>query len=372
MNTNPQALRAIFFMEQHLGHRSFYQNLRKFIDPMPELEAAWEEITYAPKLQFPFRLPGKLDGLNRQFACIAQVNWGMAKQRSDITVYNTQVPAVLNWLTIQSKPYVLCTDITPIQYDQMGVYYHHPADKDDLAGRLKYQINRRVFQRAACVIPWSNWTKASLIDDYGVEARKIAVIPPGVNIETWKPRSGGSERPRQPVRILFVGGDFVRKGGDLLLEAFRQLPEGSAELIFVTRDAVQEEKGVSIIRNAQPNSPDLIALYQSCDIFAFPTRAEAFGISAVEASAVGLPVIATHIGGLSDIVADGETGFVVPPDDLPMLLDRLKLLIADQELRDKLGSEGRKRVEERFDAQKNAVQFGNIVISMGKKRDRSS
>ena len=113
--------------------------------------------------------------------------------------------------------------------------------------------------------------------------------------------------------------------------------------------------------NMQPNSPELIALCQSCDAFVLPTRAEAFGIAAVEATALGLPVIGTAVGGLPDIVAEGETGYVIPPGDVDALAAHLRRLAEDSALRQRMGRAARQRAEERFDARKNAARVIGVL-----------
>jgi glycosyltransferase involved in cell wall biosynthesis len=164
-----------------------------------------------------------------------------------------------------------------------------------------------------------------------------------------------------PLQILFVGGDLARKGGEDLLAAFRALAPGSAELHLVTRAPLPPEPGVRVYNDLRPNSPELIALYRACDLFVLPTKAEAFGIAAVEASAAGLPVIATAVGGLTDIVIDGETGLHMPPGDVAMLTRHLRLLIEDPALRRRLGLAARARAEARFDARVNAARIVDLL-----------
>jgi glycosyltransferase involved in cell wall biosynthesis len=179
-----------------------------------------------------------------------------------------------------------------------------------------------------------------------------------VDLRHWQP---GPASVSGPVRILFVGGDLYRKGGELLLEAFRRLPPGSAELALVTRTPLAPAEGLRIYHDLQPNSAELIALYQSSQVFVLPTYAEAFGIAAVEASAAGLAVIASRVGGLTDIVQDGETGFLIPPGDGDSLAERLARLVKDPSLRQRFGRAARARAEARFDARKNAARLANIL-----------
>jgi glycosyltransferase involved in cell wall biosynthesis len=164
------------------------------------------------------------------------------------------------------------------------------------------------------------------------------------------------------VRILFVGADFERKGGQHVLQAFQKLPHGAAELVLVTRSQVPETPGVRAVHGLQPNSPALISLYQSSDVFVFPSRAEAFGIAAVEASAAGLPVIASGVGGLKDIVDAGKTGLIVSPDDPEELLHALTSLIDDPEQRETMGRAARNRAVQYFDARANANRIIELIL----------
>ena len=286
-------IRTTFLMEQHIGHYSYYQNLRRFIDRAPEVQATWVPITYHKQhswlnwMPLPTGLRGTLVGRK-------QVEEGLSSTPYDIAVFNTQVPASLGFQWLNKMPYVVCTDITPIQFDKMGRHYGHEQDKIGFVADAKHRTNMRMFDNAKRILPWSNWTAKSLIEDYDVAPERIQVLPPGVDITTWKPDN--NQRLSVLPRILFVGGDFERKGGNLLLEAFRKLPRNSAELHIVTQDKLTPEPGVMIYSNMRPNSLELTKLYQSCHIFCLPTHAEAFGIVAVEASAAGLPLVTSNVG----------------------------------------------------------------------------
>jgi len=352
-------IRSVFVMEQHIGHRTYYENLRRFVDRQPEIDATWVPITYSQpdsiwerRLRLPSNLQGTLVGRS-------QVRRGLELEPYDVALFNTQVPAALAGRLVRKQPYVLCMDITPVQYDQMGQHYDHKADGDGLVAHFKHRVNRRLLQGAAQILPWSTWTRSSLVADYDVDEKRVDVIPPGVDIEVWRPAA--RRENNELVRILFVGGDFYRKGGDTLIDAYRMLPHGIAELLLVTRSDIQPESCIRVINNMQPNSPELISLYQSCDIFVLPTKAEAFGIAAVEASAAALAIIATAVGGVTDIVKNGETGFVIKPDDTEALAQRLQRLIDDIQLRHRLGNAAREHVEEHFDAHKNAARIVNVL-----------
>lgn len=353
-------INATFVMEQHIGHGTFYKNLRHSLDGTPKVDLQWVEVTYSASGGFwerwsaiPSHIRGTLSGRR-------QVHSGLRQRNSDVVFFNTQVPAALGGGLVRKQPYILCTDITPIQYDQMSEQYGHQPDRNPILRYYKHRVNTRLLQRAERVVPWSTWTRTSLIEDYGVDPGRIHVIAPGVDTALWHPISRESDEQR-PVRILFIGGDFHRKGGDGLVRAFRSLPSGSAELVLVTRTDVAEESDITVRNDLQANSPELIALVQSSDIFALPTKGEAFGIAATEASAAGLPVVATAVGGLTDIVQDEQTGFLVPPGDEDALATRLAQLVNHAGLRQQMGRAARHHVETHFDARKNAARILQLI-----------
>jgi glycosyltransferase involved in cell wall biosynthesis len=352
-------INVTFFMEQQIGHRTFYNNLRQFIDDDAAIAANWVEVSYFDPANFwqarPI-LPGSLRGT---MVGRSQVRQGLAAANGDVAFFNTQVPAALVGRRGIKRPYILCTDITPIQYDAMGAHYGHKPDKIPFIAHYKHRVNRELFQGAYRIIPWSTWVQESLIKDYDVPEQKITVIPPGVDLNIWQYQP--KDQSDGPMRILFIGGDFYRKGGEILLEAFKNLPKGTAELVLVTRSTISPQKNIHVFNDMTPNSPQLIKLSQSCDIFVLPTNAEAFGIAAVEASAMGLPVIGTAVGGLTDIVKHNVSGFVIKPGDTPSLTEHLLEMANNPEKRRQFGQEARKRTEQIFNAHKNARLISEIL-----------
>ncbi len=348
-------------MEQHVGHRTYYQNLRQVLDNVPQLDAEWVPVDYVTRSGLWRRLPLPHSQVVGSLIGRDQVRRGLRATQPDVAFFYTQVLGSLAGGLAYQQPYILCTDITPKQYDQMAEHYNHTPDGKGLLARYKHRVNVRLMQRAARIIPWSNWVADSLIKDYGVRPDRIEVIPPGVDTSLWQPGSAPEHASRERPRILFVGGDFWRKGGDRLLDVFRQLPTDTAELHLVTRSAVQSEPGVRVYRDLQANSPELVQLFRTSDLFVLPTQAEAFGLVSIEAAATGLPVIGTRVGGQPDIVSEGETGFLIEPNDNHALGQRLSQLLLDADLRRRMGQAARRRAERCFDAKTNAHRVYKLI-----------
>ena len=128
------------------------------------------------------------------------------------------MPAVLSPDHVRRIPTVVSLDATPLQYDELGAHYDH-GRSNDCVERLKWKANRACFRRARHIVAWSAWAKQGVVDGYGIDEAKISVVPPGVATALWRVERVAAD-PDAPVRILFVGGDLDRKGGDVLLDAY--------------------------------------------------------------------------------------------------------------------------------------------------------
>src|SRR5205823_11274528 len=137
-----------------------------------------------------------------------------------------------------------------------------------------------------------------------------------------------------------------------LIEAFRrvreQIPEASL-LVAGPSSLVVREPGITVLGDLNKNEPEgwaaLANAYGSADVFCLPTRFEPFGIAFIEAMYFGLPCIGTNAWAVPEMIADGETGFTVPIDDVPALTDRLLRLLNDSALARRMGQAGRTRAE---------------------------
>jgi glycosyltransferase involved in cell wall biosynthesis len=225
------------------------------------------------------------------------------------------------------------------------------------AETAKRALHRAVFRRARGFVGWSSWTKQSFVDDYGCRDEDVAVIPPGIDLSQFARGDRAHELPR----ILFVGADFTRKGGDLLLDVFRRRLRGRAELVVVTRAEVPEEKGVRVHRGVAANSPELRELFATSDIFALPTRADCFPLACMEALASELPIVATRAGGIPELVREGETGHLFDPGDAGTFGDALEMLVSDVHRREAMGRACREDATHRFEVRTNARRLFEFV-----------
>jgi glycosyltransferase involved in cell wall biosynthesis len=161
-----------------------------------------------------------------------------------------------------------------------------------------------------------------------------------------------------------VGGDFERKGGDVVLEVFRSHLRGRAELDIVTRAPLDEEAGVRVHHGLTARSPRLLALYEKATAFVLPTQADCFSIASIEAMAMGLPVVASGVGGIPEIIESGRTGFLVAPRNGQEFREAVERLLANPTLARGMGLRGRSVVEERFDAKKTAEHLFGLLATI--------
>jgi glycosyltransferase involved in cell wall biosynthesis len=358
-----------FIVEQTLGHVTHGLNLQEHIPADSTVQAEWGFPSWRQD-----GLVGKLPYLRSNWTLQAGLHTRAILRdlqrrcsRLDALFFHTQVTAVLSHDWLRRIPAVLSLDATPRQYDRLGEYYGHSTDPTWLED-WKWRLNRDSFRLARHIVTWSEWAKQGLVEEYDVPPEKVSVIPPGVDTQAWTPPRPGTGR-HAPIRILFVGGDLERKGGQLLLEAFRRLQvlhSGSngappLELHLVTRKPIKPGSGVFIYSDLKPNSEVLKNLFFQSDIFCLPTLSDCLPMVLSEAGAAGLPAISTSVAAIPEIIREGETGFLVPPGDVNALTSALLRLIQDPGLRRRQGQAARQSVCERFDAGRNAIRLLDLM-----------
>jgi glycosyltransferase involved in cell wall biosynthesis len=349
-----------FVLEQSLGHVTHAKNLLTNVARDPEVHAHWglidfEAIGIAGRIPL-YRSNWTMRAGVRAYQEVARMN---RKTRLDALFFHTQVPAVLAQRWLRKIPGIVSLDATPRQYDELGAFYKHEQGPAWLEA-WKWRLNRDCFRSARRIVAWAEWTKLGLVNGYEVPADKITVIPPGVNVREWRrpmprvPHTG-------PVKILFVGGDLERKGGLVLLEAFRSLRHLGLQLHLVTRDRLAPEPGVFVYNNLEANSQPLKDLYHTCDIFALPTFGDCLPMVLSEAGASGMAIISTNVAAIPEIVRNGETGLTVPAGDAVSLTQALRDLATNPVLRMTLGERAMAHVMRHYDAPTNASRLLDLL-----------
>jgi glycosyltransferase involved in cell wall biosynthesis len=294
-------------------------------------------------------LPWAIDGSRKASRVLREAGTGQA-----VTMFHTQSIGLFAKRATRGGRYVLSVDATPKQLDAWGTWYRHRRSPWPIE-RAKLAWYRSVMRGASGLVTWSEWAKGSLVEDYGVSGESVLVAHPGAPDELFQI----ARRPcdSDPSRILFVGGDFTRKGGDLLLRAFRSL-RSPAELVLMTEADVSPEEGVQIVRGVGPGTPEFLRCFAEADIFCLPTLGDCTPVAIGEAMASGLPVITTDVGSNRETVP-ADAGFVLPPGDDAALTGAIDTLLEDAALRRSMGHRAREFASEHLSASRNA----NRVIS---------
>jgi len=214
-------------------------------------------------------------------------------------------------------------------------------------------MQARVARRIRTLITVSENSAHDIVRDFGVRRETVRVVPAGVDTATFAP----SALPRVPGRIVSVASsDSPMKGARVLLEAVAKLgTEREVELVVVGQPKPDgpvaqsvDELGIADQVRFVSGLPDreLAALFASAEAAVVPSLYEGFSIPAVEAMACATPLIATRAGALPEVV--GDCAVLVDPGNPSDLATALGRLLDDQPLRRRLGTEGRRRVEQRF------------------------
>jgi len=196
----------------------------------------------------------------------------------------------------------------------------------------------------------------------GIPQSKIEVIPDGVKIPSELPKDAARSDARRrwdiPMDAFVIGhaGAFTReKGQDILLEAFLQV-SGSvphARLLLAGEGRLRDSAPiVDLLRKAEGRArvldwmEDLTPFFAALDLYVMPSRSEGLGSSALLAMAYGLPVVASRVGGLSEVVEDARTGCLVSPESPVELAHAVVAAASNQESRRHFGTCGRERARE--------------------------
>lgn len=224
-------------------------------------------------------------------------------------------------------------------------------------------LEQHAYQRALHICTRGEFVRTSIIKDYGIDPKRVTAIGGGVNFERL-PEIGDRSVPRPPT-ALFIGIDFYRKGGDLLLQAFAQaraqIP--NARLLLVTGEDIPAElprAGVEVLKPTWDRSA-VAALYQQADVFVLPSRLETWGDVLLEAMAYGLPCIGVAGEAMEEIIEHSTTGLIVPADDSKTLGDALVHLLSDEQRRLQMGQSARQRIERHYTWDHVVARLASII-----------
>lgn len=237
------------------------------------------------------------------------------------------------------------------------------------AGYIKRALDfeKRLYQGLDLTFTMSEWLRTSFIEDFGCDPDKVVTVGAGVN---FKCVPDIENKDYSKHNILFIGVDFERKGGKVVIDAFKQvkqeIPDASLTIIGPNLENTSER--VMSLGRIRKNSPDgekrLHDAYIDASIFVMPSFYEPFGIVFAEAMAYKLPCICANVCAMPEIVDNGKTGFVIPSGDNKTLAHRIIELFRNENKLKMFGEAGYRKYLENYTWEKVASK---IVYSISDK-----
>ncbi|WP_407440768.1 glycosyltransferase family 4 protein [Rhodococcus sp. (in: high G+C Gram-positive bacteria)] len=367
-------LKALFVNENIGGHATVHHSLRRAFAERDDIEVEFLDAGGPGLLGRIMRAPipglGRLDldlqalrgqlvhsrGLRRR------LRERLADGEFDVLHVYTQNCMLGSADVVRGLPTVVTTDST----NELNAYllpYRAATRFTRLAVRAAVRFEQPVLDAALTVVANGRRTAASLTGaTYGLSDDKVTTMAPGI----WSPfltgeRALPDRTGRARPTIVFIGTSMERKGGNSVLRLHQKYLADTCDLVLVTKDAVPAGRAVTVIDDLTSGDDRLWDILADADLMCFPSGMDQAPNVILEAGAAGLPVIASTVGSIPEMVVDGETGLLVDHDDEDALLAALRLLLADGIRRREMGASAHARIAEHFDIRTTARRLTELL-----------
>ncbi|MCA9427679.1 MAG: glycosyltransferase family 4 protein, partial [Candidatus Omnitrophica bacterium] len=283
---------------------------------VPWLEQAGRAVNFASRTLLKKRIRAQ------EFLSLPKLYGGigdrMISETDPDVLYCPAASSIIPFLKTD-KPIVYTSDAT---FSLMRDYYDRFSDLWASSSEKANRFERLALERSDLIVYPTEWAAKSAVEDYGISRKKIRVVPYGANL-TEEP-DGVTDRFESDVcRLLFLGVDWERKGGEIAFEALEFLTQKGLPVELVVCGCIPPENfnhpNLRVIpflnKREREDRLRLIELLETSSFLLLPTRKECYGIVFCEASAYGLPSITTDTGGVSGVVTNGVNGYTLPPED---------------------------------------------------------
>jgi glycosyltransferase involved in cell wall biosynthesis len=272
------------------------------------------------------------------------------------------------------KPIVFYTDATFAQ--MIGFYFNNLSGESIEHGM---QIEKQALENSSLAIYASQWAANSAINDYNIDPGKVKVVPRGANIicnRTFEDTKNivASRLQADVVKLLFVGVEWVRKGGDKAYEIIEYLRAKNikAELHIVGLDTIPIEPLPSYIINhgflnksIPSHNEKLERLYLESHFFLLPTLADTFGIVFAESNSFGLPALSYDIGGISTVILNDTNGYCFNPNEpIEKIADYIRDVFSDKSRYRELCYTSFNEYETRLNWKVSGMKIQNFLLSL--------
>lgn len=233
---------------------------------------------------------------------------------------------------------------------------------------LEYEQN--LYNKLDVIFTMSEWLRRSFITDFHCDPSKVKAVGAGINLDTT---GYVSQKEYSSPNVLFVGIDFERKGGLLLLEAFKYVRAEikNAKLTIIGPELKNLPSYVTCLGRISKKTKEGLAKlqdeYSKASVFVLPSLYEPFGVAFVEAMAHKLPCIGTATCAMPEIISHGVSGYIVPVNDSRALADNMITLLKNSGMAKKFGEEGCKKYIEKYNWECVAKAIKNALEELSTK-----
>ena len=265
-------------------------------------------------------------------------------------------------------PLIYMTDATFLQLQGYYPYFSNLATYNVKQG---IELDKKAFEHAAHCMLASEWNKNSAINDYGIDPAKISIVPCGANLDKIPAATDLNMQDTGQCRLLFLGVEWERKGGEIALKTFRLLKQkGMNPFLHIIGCLPPHDlsgvENITVIpfldKNNTEDFQQLQRIFLQTDFLLLPTRAECAGVVFSEASSYAVPSITTDTGGVTTYVKNGINGFALPlTDGAATYAEKISELYADKQAFQHLKLSARKHYEESLNWDQWGRRFQQIA-----------
>jgi len=258
-------------------------------------------------------------------------------------------------LSLEGLPHFIYTDNVEIANDYIPGFRN-------LLPFQRFDLEKLVLRNASKIFTMSSNVQEAIVEHYGCQREKVSCVYAGSNVSAKTADSG--QRNYFNKNFLFVGRDFERKGGSILLEAFKLVrkshPDARLTIVGCSQKlSVPNCNAVGLVPLGEVSK-----YYEQASVFCLPTFSEPFGIALVEAMTYKLPIVATGIAAIPDFVVEGKSGYLVRPGNVQQLADALIRLLDDPDKCRSFGETGYRIAIDRYTWERVGTRMRESIASV--------
>jgi glycosyltransferase involved in cell wall biosynthesis len=334
-----------------LGHRTMVGKLQRALESLPGIDPAYVLIGNEDYVKYPAPWWARATHpWHAQFVARQKVKEAQPAD-FDAVFFNAWELAVCFKDMARKTPAAAILDAVPSTFD----IQLRQRGQGGWKRRLSNQVHDRAFRRAAreidVFLPMGSDCTDALQRHYGVPRKRCLPV-------TFPPQDLEASRHdariyAPPLRLLFVGQEFIRKGGDFLLRLYSERLAGNCTLTIVSTDPALEGRPLppGVEKLSSLSLDELHQVYRNSHLFLFPTQQDFMPQVLAEALTFGLPCMATDVGAIRDVIHDNETGFLMPKDaPMDAWASRIDRLAANPAELARLAVTARLFAEDKFDS----------------------